>query len=103
MRLPITPGSASFTCPDCNGSGEGHYDGARCRTCGGRGEIPYECDREREEADAAIREDIDGAAREERKLLDHIYDDFCQKSMSQYDVKRELRTRAERDERKAGI
>ncbi|MDE3021943.1 MAG: hypothetical protein KGI54_08795 [Pseudomonadota bacterium] len=24
-------------CPDCNGSGEGQYDGAACRTCGGRG------------------------------------------------------------------
>lgn len=24
-------------CADCNGSGEGKYDGASCRTCGGSG------------------------------------------------------------------
>ena len=24
-------------CPDCNGSGEGQYDGTRCRSCGGSG------------------------------------------------------------------
>ena len=24
-------------CPSCNGSGEGHYDGTRCRSCGGSG------------------------------------------------------------------
>lgn len=26
-------------CPDCNGSGEGHYDGSTCSTCGGGGEV----------------------------------------------------------------
>lgn len=25
------------TCPACNGSGEGMYDGSRCRECGGTG------------------------------------------------------------------
>lgn len=25
-------------CLDCNGSGEGMFDGSRCRTCGGSGE-----------------------------------------------------------------
>lgn len=25
-------------CQDCNGSGEGMFDGSRCRTCGGSGE-----------------------------------------------------------------
>ena len=24
-------------CPACNGSGEGQYDGTRCRSCGGSG------------------------------------------------------------------
>ena len=24
-------------CPACNGSGEGMYDGTRCRSCGGSG------------------------------------------------------------------
>ena len=26
-------------CPSCNGSGEGMYDGSRCDTCGGSGEV----------------------------------------------------------------
>lgn len=26
-------------CQDCNGSGEGMFDGSRCRTCGGSGEF----------------------------------------------------------------
>jgi tRNA(Ile2) C34 agmatinyltransferase TiaS len=25
-------------CPNCNGSGEGAYDGSTCHECGGRGE-----------------------------------------------------------------
>lgn len=25
-------------CPACNGSGEGHFDGSRCATCGGSGD-----------------------------------------------------------------
>jgi RecJ-like exonuclease len=25
-------------CPDCNGSGEGRYDGSHCRKCGGSGD-----------------------------------------------------------------
>jgi DnaJ-class molecular chaperone len=25
-------------CPSCSGSGEGQYEGTRCRTCKGRGE-----------------------------------------------------------------
>lgn len=27
-------------CGACNGSGEGMYDGSRCRTCGGGGAVP---------------------------------------------------------------
>lgn len=27
-----------YTCPDCNGSGEGSHDGSTCRTCRGNGE-----------------------------------------------------------------
>lgn len=26
-----------YTCPACNGSGEGMYDGTRCRQCNGTG------------------------------------------------------------------
>lgn len=26
-------------CPTCSGSGEGMYEGTRCRSCNGRGEI----------------------------------------------------------------
>lgn len=26
-------------CSACNGSGEGMFDGSRCRTCGGLGEV----------------------------------------------------------------
>jgi DnaJ-class molecular chaperone len=26
-------------CPDCEGSGEGNYDGSTCKTCRGLGEI----------------------------------------------------------------
>jgi hypothetical protein len=26
-------------CPECNGSGEGFHDGARCRRCGGDGAL----------------------------------------------------------------
>ena len=29
-------------CPDCNGSGEGMYDGTRCRTCKGQGVLTTE-------------------------------------------------------------
>ena len=27
-------------CNYCNGSGEGMYDGSKCYTCGGSGEVP---------------------------------------------------------------
>ena len=36
-------------CGDCNGSGEGRYDGSSCFSCKGSGEIPAR--REDEEAD----------------------------------------------------
>lgn len=29
-------------CPDCNGSGEGMYDGTKCRKCRGRGVLETE-------------------------------------------------------------
>lgn len=29
----------SVICSDCNGSGEGMFDGSRCSTCGGSGEV----------------------------------------------------------------
>ena len=32
----------SVICGDCNGSGEGMYDGSTCRTCGGEGEVDVE-------------------------------------------------------------
>lgn len=34
----------SVTCSDCNGSGEGMFDGSRCSTCGGSGEVWVEVD-----------------------------------------------------------
>ena len=37
-------------CPTCNGSGEGQYDGAICRDCGGTGEVLVD-DGEWEKAD----------------------------------------------------
>jgi len=33
-------------CPSCNGSGEGRYEGTRCRRCGGSGEVWTECEQE---------------------------------------------------------
>ena len=32
----------SVICGDCNGSGEGSYDGSTCRTCRGSGEVEVE-------------------------------------------------------------
>ena len=29
-----------YICPDCNGSGEGMWDGSNCRTCKGTGGYP---------------------------------------------------------------
>lgn len=29
----------SELCPACSGSGEGHYDGSTCLSCGGSGEV----------------------------------------------------------------
>jgi DnaJ-class molecular chaperone len=29
-----------YICPDCNGSGEGMWDGSNCRKCGGTGGYP---------------------------------------------------------------
>ncbi len=31
-------------CPSCSGTGEGQYDGSRCSTCGGSGEVRGESD-----------------------------------------------------------
>lgn len=36
-------------CSNCNGSGEGMYDGSRCSSCGGKGEVPEEIREEDEE------------------------------------------------------
>lgn len=36
------PGFEFVICFDCNGSGEGHYEGTRCGTCGGSGEVESE-------------------------------------------------------------
>jgi len=38
-------------CGDCNGSGEGMYDGSRCRTCGGSGEVEVDVDLDAEDGD----------------------------------------------------
>ena len=38
-------GRIENTCRDCNGSGEGRYDGSRCSSCSGRGVDPNDvCD-----------------------------------------------------------
>lgn len=39
----------SVICSDCNGSGEGMYDGSRCSTCRGSGEVEVEINDEGEE------------------------------------------------------
>jgi RecJ-like exonuclease len=36
----------SVICSDCNGSGEGRYEGSTCRSCGGSGEIMVEAEHE---------------------------------------------------------
>jgi len=36
----------SVICSGCNGSGEGMYEGSRCRDCGGSGEILVEIEEE---------------------------------------------------------
>lgn len=36
-------------CPDCNGSGEGMYDGTRCLKCKGRGVLETEDETEKED------------------------------------------------------
>lgn len=36
------PGHEFVLCAACNGSGEGHYEGTRCGTCGGGGEVEVE-------------------------------------------------------------
>lgn len=52
-------------CPSCNGSGEGRVEGAKCRTCGGRGELRV-VDDEEDDRREAMREDADDAARDAR-------------------------------------
>lgn len=37
-------GLGVIACGGCGGSGEGHHEGANCRTCGGSGEV--ECEHE---------------------------------------------------------
>lgn len=42
MRVFVTDEDETYQseiCADCNGSGEGHYDGSTCSTCGGGGEV----------------------------------------------------------------
>lgn len=48
-------------CPYCNGSGEGMYDGTRCSTCKGSGEISDE------EPDDGGREDYEYERYRQRK------------------------------------
>jgi len=59
---------ATLTCPDCNGSGEGMYDGTTCRTCKGGGAVPCECQEDRlrceDDAREAAREDAFDARRD---------------------------------------
>ena len=43
-------------CTNCNGSGEGMYDGTKCRVCKGRGEQRYDC--EECHAQGVIEEDV---------------------------------------------
>jgi hypothetical protein len=37
-----TVSNESYICPNCNGSGEGMYEGTRCWHCKGTGEEPRE-------------------------------------------------------------
>jgi hypothetical protein len=36
------PEPESYVCDFCNGSGEGMFDGSKCRVCHGHGEVPNE-------------------------------------------------------------
>lgn len=38
-------GMVEAHCGHCNGSGEGMYDGSRCRICKGSGDAAYECEK----------------------------------------------------------
>ena len=47
-------------CPSCNGSGEGMFDGTRCRSCGGSGVERTE--RDEQDWDAMRKERAEWAA-----------------------------------------
>lgn len=39
IKCEFTKDDLTTICPACNGSGEGMYEGTRCSTCGGKGEV----------------------------------------------------------------
>ena len=39
VAVEVDPDYEPGYCPDCSGSGEGRYDGSRCSTCKGKGEL----------------------------------------------------------------
>lgn len=52
-------------CPQCNGSGEGMYDGSRCSACGGSGEVSNS-DTTREDYEAEKADYLNDQAKDER-------------------------------------
>ena len=46
LECPGCEGSGwqEFTCGDCNGSGEGSYDGSTCSSCKGQGAVTDICE-----------------------------------------------------------
>jgi hypothetical protein len=51
------------TCPTCCGCGEGQFEGTRCTTCGGKGTLPTEAQRE-------AAEDFEGRAEMYREMAE---------------------------------